>query len=591
MAKSSRNKNKSPQSTGPQRAALYARVSTWEQATEGISIEAQIASLEAWAKMKGYTIVGPYVDAGYSGKDDNRPDFTRMMIDAKRGKFDIVAVAMLDRMMRNLRLLLNCLHDLEECGITFIATHESLDTSTPNGKFSLQIMGVIAEFERERIGERVSEARNYLKSLGKWSGGRAKYGYIWNAGESKFEIVKEQAEVIQHAFDLYVNHNIGITMVAERLNSDGYRTLPLKSRGNAEAKGHLWHSSVIHNLLKDRRYIGEDACYQYPVIISRELFEAAEKKRKNARKIRRQSGNWLLQGRVVCGKCGHSVSPRKRSDRHKRKYECIARRKAHHLDGSPLCTLASVPADELEKMVWRVFARTLTNKSLLQQSIEEAISRLEARQQALGYDATIDQELAKLAGEKERLLDAYQTGTTTRERYMQRVDAVQKKAEKLEIRRDNLNPDSRLEVAKLEDHIKTVRAILADGKIRVDDNGLLLGTFWHDDGKEGLIPEDYDLFDLWEGKEPDLEAEDVEVTTGIMIGPDGKEVSTMEIHPSEKEMADFEHRDEIYMERKRKLLEKFNIKVVAYPDRIEIRGLLPIQTFRNMWGQVSKTAI
>ncbi|MDY6912562.1 MAG: hypothetical protein SVM79_09415 [Chloroflexota bacterium] len=173
------------------------------------------------------------------------------------------------------------------------------------------------------------------------------------------------------------------------------------------------------------------------------------------------------------------------------------------------------------------------------------------------------------------------------ERYREKVDGIDAKMKKLELRRENLNPNCRLEVAKIEDHIKTMRAILADGDIKVSDSGLLTGTLWADNEKNDPIPEDYDLFELWDGKEePDLGDDPLYITEDIAINPDGTEGKTMSLHLSDKEMADFERRDEISMERKRKLLEKFDIKVVAHSDRIEMTGLLPTQTFNNKGDRV-----
>jgi site-specific DNA recombinase len=76
----------------------------------------------------------------------------RLLSDAGQGKFRIIAVCKLDWFFRNLRLLLNHLHNLEQIGVKFVATQEGLDTSNAFGKFAVQIMGVIAEFERGRIG-------------------------------------------------------------------------------------------------------------------------------------------------------------------------------------------------------------------------------------------------------------------------------------------------------------------------------------------------------------------------------------------------------------------------------------------------------
>ena len=117
-----------------QRVAIYARVSSQEQATEGVSIEAQIAALKAYAKSQGWQIFDEYIDGGYSGSTDERPSLKRLLIDADQHLFDIIAVCKLDRFFRNLRLLLNHLYKLDQLGIKFVATQEGVDTSTQYGK-------------------------------------------------------------------------------------------------------------------------------------------------------------------------------------------------------------------------------------------------------------------------------------------------------------------------------------------------------------------------------------------------------------------------------------------------------------------------
>jgi site-specific DNA recombinase len=119
------------------KARLYARVSTQEQAIEGVSIEAQSAHLNAYAKSQNWEITGEDIDAGYSGGDDNRPGLHHLLIEARAGQFNVIAVSKLDRFFRNLRLLLNYLHEIEQLGIKFVSTQEMLDTSTPYGKFAV----------------------------------------------------------------------------------------------------------------------------------------------------------------------------------------------------------------------------------------------------------------------------------------------------------------------------------------------------------------------------------------------------------------------------------------------------------------------
>jgi len=196
--------------TNQQKVAVYARVSTQEQAVEGVSIEAQVAALQAYARSQGWEIADEYIDGGYSGGTDERPALKRLLVDAKQHQFNILAVCKLDRFFHNLRLLLNHLHGLEQLGIKFVSTQEGLDTSTPYGNFAVQIMGVIAEFERGRIGERVKGSRRYLINGGNWPGGRTLYGYRWLNKERKWEVVPEEARIVEHIYDLYVNRMKGI---------------------------------------------------------------------------------------------------------------------------------------------------------------------------------------------------------------------------------------------------------------------------------------------------------------------------------------------------------------------------------------------
>ncbi len=186
------------------RVALYVRVSSQEQAVEGVSIEAQMSALRSYAQSQGWEVAGEYIDAGYGGGTDDRPSLKRLLLDARKRNFSIIAVAKLDRYSRNLRLLLNNLHELEQLGIKFVATQESLDTSTPYGKFAIQIMGVIAEFERGRIGERVRDSRRYLTAQGKWAGGRTLYGYRWLPKQEQWETIPEEVTVIRSIYQLFL---------------------------------------------------------------------------------------------------------------------------------------------------------------------------------------------------------------------------------------------------------------------------------------------------------------------------------------------------------------------------------------------------
>ena len=262
------------------KVAIYSRVSTEEQASEGVSIDAQRAALKAYATGMNREIFDEYVDGGYSGGTDDRPAFKRLIRDAREKRFDIIAVCKLDRFFRNLRLLLNYLYELEELGIKFVSVQEGLDTSTPYGKFAVQIMGVIAEFERGRIGERVKDARRHIISRGDWPGGSSLYGYHWRNGERKWDIDPGEAEVVRKVYDLYLNGNLGMVPIAGRLNDEGALT----------RRGARWKENKVRQILTHEAYKGiHPLGISVPAIIDETIWQKAQNKREEARTVRRDA--------------------------------------------------------------------------------------------------------------------------------------------------------------------------------------------------------------------------------------------------------------------------------------------------------------
>jgi DNA invertase Pin-like site-specific DNA recombinase len=153
------------------KAAIYARVSTRDQ-----SAEMQIRELEEYCTKRQWGIVRPspiaaptavkglawFLPAGSvayrdvcSGAAKSRPALDQLMRDARGRKFDVVVVYRYDRFARSLHHLVAALEEFRALGIDFVSLHESLDTTTPNGRLVFGIMASIAEFERELIRERI----------------------------------------------------------------------------------------------------------------------------------------------------------------------------------------------------------------------------------------------------------------------------------------------------------------------------------------------------------------------------------------------------------------------------------------------------
>jgi DNA invertase Pin-like site-specific DNA recombinase len=143
------------------RAAAYARVSTLDQEPEN-----QLRELRRYVEARGWAAV-EYVDRGVSGSKDRRPALDQLLADAKRRRFDVLVCWRLDRLGRNLRHLITLLDDLQALGVAFVSLAEGIDATTPAGKLQMHILGAIAEFERERIRERVLAGLQRARAQGR----------------------------------------------------------------------------------------------------------------------------------------------------------------------------------------------------------------------------------------------------------------------------------------------------------------------------------------------------------------------------------------------------------------------------------------
>jgi DNA invertase Pin-like site-specific DNA recombinase len=145
------------------RVAIYARVST---TNHGQDASLQTGEMRQFAEARGWKLADEYVDHGVSGSTDSRPELNRLMADAKRRKFDVVLVWKLDRFGRSLRHLVNALAEFESLGIAFVSLGDNLDLSTASGRLMFNIIGAMAEFERELIRERVKAGMKNAKAKG-----------------------------------------------------------------------------------------------------------------------------------------------------------------------------------------------------------------------------------------------------------------------------------------------------------------------------------------------------------------------------------------------------------------------------------------
>ena len=143
------------------RLALYARVSTSEQ-----RVEPQLHALRSYAEARGLEVASECLDEGISGAKDRRPALDRLLADARRRIFDVVACVKLDRLARSVHHLTSLAREFQALGIDLVFLDQAIDTSTPAGRLLFHVLGSIAEFERDLIRERTVAGMTSAKRRG-----------------------------------------------------------------------------------------------------------------------------------------------------------------------------------------------------------------------------------------------------------------------------------------------------------------------------------------------------------------------------------------------------------------------------------------
>lgn len=302
--------------------AIYTRVSTDEQAREGISLEEQKHRLQSYCIAMGWKHnIKFYIDDGYSAKDIDRPQLKKLLEDVKANKIAKVIVTKLDRLSRKLLNLLELIDLFQQNGVSFISISESFDTNTPSGRLTLQVLGAVAEFERERIKERVVDNMHHAAHKGQWLTS-APYGYELLNKELK--IHEEKAKVVRRIYDLYLNENKGYLTIAKLLNEESIpspsgkewwnRTVKLVLSNPVYKGTTIWNRTEGSKKTRPTKGLEEWIIKEntHEPIIDPETWDLVqEKMSQKALPARAQSSPHLLSGLLKCPVCGGgmSVSP------------------------------------------------------------------------------------------------------------------------------------------------------------------------------------------------------------------------------------------------------------------------------------------
>ena len=211
------------------KAIGYIRVSTEDQAKEGVSLDAQRRKIEAYAEFKDIELVEVIEDAGISAKNLNRPGVQKVLRLAKTGKTEAVIVFKLDRMFRSTIDALDTTKQFKKWGIAFHSIHETIDTKSAMGKFFFTLMAALAEMERDLISERTKAALQHKRANGEKTGGDVPFGYQADNGTLKKD--RREQGIITLIKDLKAQGN-SLREIGRELQRRRYKTKTGKTTWN-----------------------------------------------------------------------------------------------------------------------------------------------------------------------------------------------------------------------------------------------------------------------------------------------------------------------------------------------------------------------
>jgi site-specific DNA recombinase len=411
------------------RAVLYARVSTDAQQKEG-TIESQVLELKRQVAAAGDVLVKEYVDDGYSGSLLDRPGLEGLRRDVRTSLFDAVYFLDTDRIARDVAYQTIILGELLKYGKQIIIKGRDY-VNNPENKFTVTVLGAVAELERAKIIERTTRGRLHRLRMGELSSnGHRIYGYDYirktATAPAALVINQEQAPVVRSIFEMFASGRFGLVTISRSLEEGRVPT----RLGRPQ-----WHRDQIKAMLKNETYAGtryfnritrateayregrqlirgrwvyrdrtEWIPVKVPAIVSRELFDTVDERlRLHEERYCRPVTHYLLQGLVQCGVCGRRCCSSRRYQKvvrssgrvcvyHRAMYRCNRRAQENMHDRTRIerCRNSEIGTHILESKVFELIREIMLDPAKLRGCIGTG-GRLD--------DRGIARELARVAGE------------------------------------------------------------------------------------------------------------------------------------------------------------------------------------------------
>ncbi len=490
--------------------AIYARVSTLNQQQEG-TIASQVRLLKQHIQQQSWSLLPEheFLDEGVSGARLDRPALDRLRDCAGRGEFDAVVILAPDRLARNYAHQWFLVEEFEKLNTQLIFLQNPFG-DTPQGKLLTQMQGMIAEYERAQIAERMRRGRLEKARRGEfipWAYTCYGYRYLPKRHGSTPQVMIEptEAEVVRSIYRAAVEEQLSCRQITKRLNQSKTPT--------PSGKNQVWQPNTVRNILTNRTYAGtarynhrqgvipkyrktDESKLQYlktgrsyrsesewvvseaPAIITPEIFDKAQLQlARNAELARKMyqpaSRRYLLRTLVKCGECGLGLVAIRQLSKCKKYeylyYEC----KGHqplNCGRTTKCLSRNARADRLDGVVWQALSQLLHKPEVIPQlhqtwaeAKQQNISSLEAQQSQLL------QRRQRIERQDQRLLDAYQAEAINLAEMQARRQKLSAESQQIEqeLRRLASARQQTIHWRQVIDNAETFRKLLGDNLDRL----------------------------------------------------------------------------------------------------------------------------
>lgn len=435
------------------KVALYARFSSEKQDAE-LSIGAQLKALSEYADKQDFEHSDNhiYVDEARSALSDNRPEFKRMIANAKKNPrpFDAILVWKLSRFARSRRDSIVYKSLLKSLGIDVISINEPLDDS-PAGQLLEGIIEVLDEFYSTNLAQDTLRGMTENAKRGFFNGGTAPMGYsrekIKDGAVERTKLVPDPsyAPIIKRIFEMSYSGS-SLKAIAQKLNSEGITT----------KLGKKWSTTTVRNILANEIYTGtfvwnkksKDVGENYiriegthQPIIEKSLFESVQRilrdKRKNRTSIQDDSSHYLLSGILTCGKCKGKLTGYSSKSHGKTYYYyacCTSLRQ-----GKDQCDFKIIPQDKLESFVLQCIQNDLLNTELISNFTSSTNEKIASSHRKLEEELnSIQSRLKSLNGRLSRLYDALESGKMEAEDIGPRIKELRVSIKQAETKKEQM---------------------------------------------------------------------------------------------------------------------------------------------------------